>query len=644
MQLYTAALGTYRDYINKQNTGKNGGLTWIGHDFSGPGNKVANENNKFIAESLPTNEIDWIALEHDVQYHNAGTGNIEEIGNYDLRAAERALNAKNSNFGGKYATSLGLYAKHFLERTWQGISGSSKALYPNSKKPDIPIDWFTTAKNRRKELLSTYHVEENSYGSGTMSGTQQTTGGDKRTDEQAGLDSGGTSAKKPNYGTAEALTAGTSIPGIGLNADAGDATAVSMLHMVIPRPIDNTKNKYLVFSKNHEFLSYGLQWKPIKHTGNAFWGTTSLAEIPVDRCHLYLTVDEIDMLPPGSYIDKVVCKVVLRGVRTAYETATTQSELATLNQNKWGVYAVGLNKSVPGVTKKYTTVAIHSMEPQDVKDSAPDTYVKQHDAWYSSTSKPQDTLPCSFMNLPTVLQNYYTLYTDTGAQSGYQWPRFNRHVTKFDANAAVGTVIVNYEYSPKIGLLTRPLNSYETFYWPDTSNVNYSQCEQADYFCPNGSAIQKIKRDKHSSTFIESKPMGITSVQKLMKSWTYVEQSRHVSLIDLSHVLVKKNKNYSPAEAQPSLHVGVYPVPRITAKDNNIVPTKFLDVEAYYTVETSCTVKFGYPTVMARFKNCNVNVEKEMFTMSVESGVAEADGNYSTCYGKHSLKQIDAEN
>ncbi|XP_050548416.1 uncharacterized protein LOC126910062, partial [Daktulosphaira vitifoliae] len=117
-----------------------------------------------------------------------------------------------------------------------------------------------------------------------MSGAERSAAGsgDKRTTEQAGLDTGGTSEKKPNYGTAEALTASTTIPGIGPNADAGNASAVDMLHMVIPRPIDDTKNKYLVFSKNHEFLSYGIQWKPIKHTGNSFWGTTSLAEIPVD--------------------------------------------------------------------------------------------------------------------------------------------------------------------------------------------------------------------------------------------------------------------------------------------------------------------------------------------------------------------------
>ncbi|XP_050530609.1 uncharacterized protein LOC126899605 [Daktulosphaira vitifoliae] len=644
MQVYTTALGTYRDYINKQNTGKNGGLTWLGHDFSGPGNKVANEKNQFIAESLPTNEVDWIALEHDVQYHNAGSGNIDEIGNYDLQAAERSLNVKNSNFGGKYATAFGLYGKHFLERTLQGITGNSQAIYPNSEKPSKPIEWFTEAKKRRKELISDSYVEKNT--DTTMSGAERnaTESGDKRTVDEAGIDPGGNASKKSNNPTASALTAGTNIPGIGPNSDAGDSNAVGMLHMVIPRPIDDTKNRSLVFSKNHEFLSYGIQWKPIKHTGNAFWGTTSLAEIPVDRCHLYLTYDEIEMLPVGCYIEKVICKVILRGARTAYETATTQSELATLNQNKWGVYAIGLNKTVPGVTKKYTTVASNSMEPQAVSNSAPETYSKQHDAWYSSTNKPQDNLPCSFMNLPTVLQNYYTLYTDTDNQAGYQWPRLNRHLQKFDLNAAVGTQIVQYEYSPKISLLRKPFNSHQTFHWPDTGNSNYIQCEQADYFCPNGSAITQFKRDKYCTTYINQKPKELMTVTEKSKSWSYVESSRHISLIELSHVLIQKKSNYTPSEAQPSLHVGVYPVPRVTAKDNIVVPTKFLDIEAYYTVETTCIVKFGYPTALARFKNCNVNVENEMFTMGVDAGVAEADGNYSTCYGRHSLKQVDAEN
>ncbi|XP_050548391.1 uncharacterized protein LOC126910037 [Daktulosphaira vitifoliae] len=284
------------------------------------------------------------------------------------------------------------------------------------------------------------------------------------------------------------------------------------------------------------------------------------------------------------------------------------------------------------------------MEPQSVSDSAPNTYSKQHDAWYSSTNSPHDTLPCSFMNLPTVLQNYFTLYTDTDNQAGYQWPRLNRHINKFDLNAAVGTQIVHYEYSPKMSLLSKPVNSHQTYYWPDTSNSNYNQCQQADYFCPSGSAITKFKRGKYCSTNITQQAMDITSVHESSKSWSYVNSGRHISLIELSHVLVKKNSHYTPSEAQPSLHVGVYPVPRVTAKDNIVVPTKFLDIEAYYTVETTCIVKFGYPTVMAHFKDCNVNIEKEIFTMAVAAGVAEADGNYSTCYGKHSLKTVDAEN
>lgn len=53
--------------------GDNEGITWFGSDFTGPGNKIANENNKFNAISLPISYQDWVILKYDIEYHNLST-------------------------------------------------------------------------------------------------------------------------------------------------------------------------------------------------------------------------------------------------------------------------------------------------------------------------------------------------------------------------------------------------------------------------------------------------------------------------------------------------------------------------------------------------------------------------------------------
>lgn len=52
---------------------KNGGITLPQTQFVGPGNRVVDENNKSNFNSLRDNCLDWVALEHDVNYHNAGS-------------------------------------------------------------------------------------------------------------------------------------------------------------------------------------------------------------------------------------------------------------------------------------------------------------------------------------------------------------------------------------------------------------------------------------------------------------------------------------------------------------------------------------------------------------------------------------------
>lgn len=64
----------------------NGGLTWFGSSFTGPGNRLIDKDGRFNAVSLPHSPNDWVTMEHDVAYNNADDTNIDEITEVDYAA------------------------------------------------------------------------------------------------------------------------------------------------------------------------------------------------------------------------------------------------------------------------------------------------------------------------------------------------------------------------------------------------------------------------------------------------------------------------------------------------------------------------------------------------------------------------------
>lgn len=141
---------------------KNGGITLPGTQFAGPGNRVVDENNKSNFNSLPDNCLDWIALEHDVDYHNAGN-----TGETDLYKIEQLDNKVIDNgwrecrLSQPLSTSVlasGLSIKQHFEQLAETASlpfGKNKAIYPPIEKKQH-INWFDQVKSRRRNLTGEY--------------------------------------------------------------------------------------------------------------------------------------------------------------------------------------------------------------------------------------------------------------------------------------------------------------------------------------------------------------------------------------------------------------------------------------------------------------------------------------------------------
>lgn len=130
---------------------QNGGITWFGSQFTGPGNKVIDSNGHYAANKLPVLPNDWVTLEHDVDYHNIDSPTIDNIWNLDKKAIAHSMTTSDPYLG-NVATAVGLVTKNVLERTVEGITGSNKAIYPNSTS-ETHIPWFDKHLSIRKKEL-----------------------------------------------------------------------------------------------------------------------------------------------------------------------------------------------------------------------------------------------------------------------------------------------------------------------------------------------------------------------------------------------------------------------------------------------------------------------------------------------------------
>ena len=138
--------------------GGNGGITFPGTNFVGPGNKLVDDKGQANFTRLPDHCADWVAMEHDADYYNANITNhnqIHEIEKIDDKAIKAAWKECFSNqLLTTAALVAGLKAKNHMEiLAEQSVFpfGSNEAVYPGSSSTTgKPITWFSKSLSRRR--------------------------------------------------------------------------------------------------------------------------------------------------------------------------------------------------------------------------------------------------------------------------------------------------------------------------------------------------------------------------------------------------------------------------------------------------------------------------------------------------------------
>lgn len=433
----------------------------------------------------------------------------------------------------------------------------------------------------------------------------------------------------------------TSLPGrAGAEGGGGGVSGASEGVVEIPRPRNEDSFYTKHFIKQHKFFTFGFASKVISQAIAAsnpagiypahtqFYMTSSLAQIPVHIPALYMNQSEYNALRNGAHVKHIKVTVVQRNPVLQFETNASATQLATLNQNKNAIHAIGLNKTGYGVDRHYTSFSI-SGEPMIPTAQGPPLYTSSSSPAYQglvadlygvNNGDPNfaTNTPKHQFGMYTTLKNYWCTTTTSLDASG--WPNLQSKTKEWDAANTVGLPICEYEYTPKMGPLKSPQRAIWTglpfvtapTYNHGTGNTAPESIEKTVTALGVVSKLKYSQKDKNTVT-------------TAMNLYTPIEKSQSHS-VGPSGTLQH--------QIQPSLHVGIMPAPALSSGSltSDLSNSTFTDVRGYFDVTCEMIVGWREHTDRPYAVSYNVAPGEEIFETSGEDVVYDSS-IWANCYG-----------
>lgn len=420
----------------------------------------------------------------------------------------------------------------------------------------------------------------------------------------------------------------------------------------IERPIQTTGIETLTYRKVHRFLSFGLAYQPVirpvpgaQNAANEVFMVTPMCEIPWDRLFMYMNPSEYNLLPDGARVSSLHIKIRQRNVRVAFQTNASTSELATLNQNKNILYGYGLKQYNHGVNVKPTFSAEKPMVANGIIEVDHDNNTKEvamgHLIDYHShvdnlygvqNSKAGFTTgtPRHQFGIPYILPYYYACVTRTDDPTESGWPCFQEYVKEVDADSTSGTVILEKSYKPDIGLIKTPHNAiifshpmkdreaaqvWEVPLGAGNANQNY----QNKYFMKGHVITSKQATESYTQ-------QNAWNTNNFVGNHNLEFPYEVCQIIEKSQLYFSGHRPHHSIKTQPSLHIGVQPVPALSTKNltTTAADTTFTDTQAYWEVICTAKVVVGLPTHRPLAQAANCSVDELIYRMSAD----DEDVNY----------------
>nr|QTZ83147.1 MAG: capsid protein [Emberiza rustica ambidensovirus] len=445
------------------------------------------------------------------------------------------------------------------------------------------------------------------------------------------------------------------LTGTGKEAASGGASSDGQALYEIERPLsnfDSTKNTY---KKVHKFMTFGLATailQPAATSGRSYL-TTYLAEIPWHIPALYLNSSEYALLPTGTYVTGVEIEIYYRGSTIQFETASTSTGLATLNQINDIAVAHALNKTGQGSNVSFTS--FNSTQPMIPTGIAKPKYapiasnyrgmVRDFYGSDNSDANFRGDIPKHQIGRQTFLYNYWgmsatglaTPVTPAQTQSG-GWPMLADKINQVDGKTVVNKCVLKSSYKPKQGQIKAPLRTIGHGVPMAIGAGNVVVPINGNLASMRTNAIAQvpstINADGYQLTATETNVTPGNNTIPNFTIYTPIEKSQFT-----------RSGFWGEADAhiQPSLHVGVQPVPALTtssllAEDNQF--NQWTDTRAYWEVIAIMHTSSRGPTAYPYATAANVPLGENVIFSSVLPAVnLDARNDGATVAGLYSTAE-----
>lgn len=365
-------------------------------------------------------------------------------------------------------------------------------------------------------------------------------------------------------------------------------------------PNTNFNSKTTSYRKVHRLMSFGLAHTFLNGTSTTTptetqrFLMTYLAEIPWNKPYFYMTPGEYNILGPNAKCKSLKISIVHRGNRIAFETASSASGLATLNNIQNIAVAYGLNKTGFGVNVRPTTFV--TGEPMRVSGFATDENNQPYiNSWYGFPQNDANwgtEIPDVMVGYKSLLRRYFAMISSNTNTQGD--PMLAKHLMFMDGKTTINSVVGEFEYHPKMA----PLKFESTYQRYGLPTVDDSQSTLN--IEGNLHKQQTLTLDMNNSTptaqFVEG-----DQLQRTLNNSSFIEANAGANsfyLRDIEKAHFMRNGVWGDAgdkaTLQPSVHVGIQAIPALSTDSLAAGPTfSYTDSQADWEIVAEMVVDEG---------------------------------------------------
>lgn len=456
---------------------------------------------------------------------------------------------------------------------------------PNSQEEKAAEDYINQLRNKETTDKGTMDVDE-------VSSSQGTSRGVKRPATDPPIDAKGSANTKH----------GTSLPGTGGNlggmTEGGSATPTAIF-----RPIGRHTELFThTYRKKWRFLTSAnanVVLNDAKTTSHPErWAlTTALAGIPWEYAFFYMTPAEYKRLEGFPSSKAKHCSVVVKSwnTRVAFQTGDTQTSNATLNQNKFIQIGKGLRSVpyMPSSDRQYKYSSTEPMLPESFQDRNSVNYrelLKNAMYGYDNDSDQFSKIaPSDATGAEIYLRDYLTIYTLKKNAKNIRpgFPQLKNLIEEYDASACINQPVAALEYNFEYAPLSANWPSVPISDITDTLNVDLSSGNKIE-----GLNIKRVSPGQSSApeTIFNTDRAYVQGLNGNDLFFSEDQNYYKVPLEQAGFFEELNSRGYSDCQ-QPSLHVGIRAVPKLTTLDVDIQANSFLDAQGYFEIEAELTVE-----------------------------------------------------